>query len=117
MLTPGEFLPILPSWRGLYSPQLSPDRADARSLLFWEKGFYFHQLLNGAVTQERLKASPIGDSREDLLGQGGCPGRLGGMLLKSAANLHSTHLEFQILGLINALTCSHFISNSIQHVQ
>lgn len=34
------------------------------------------------------------------------------MLLRSSTHLYSAHLEFQILGLINALTCSHFIFNS-----
>ena len=39
------------------------------------------------------------------------------MLLKSSINLYSARLGFWILGLINALTCSRFTSNSIQHIQ
>lgn len=39
------------------------------------------------------------------------------MLLRPSARSCSAHLEFQIPGLINALTCIHFILSSIQHIQ
>lgn len=72
-----------------------------------------HQLPERVNIQERLRTSPTCDPQEVPVGSRRCPRILEGnhhaelvvqiVLLKSSANLHSAHLEFQILGLINTL--------------
>lgn len=77
VLTPGEVLPTLTSRRGPCSPQLCLDRARAGTPLLGEGLYHFQQLLNGAMTRERLEALSIGDAQKFSWGEAGVQGGLG----------------------------------------